>query len=291
MDKLDQAIILILSGDEQSGQRLLGEVVTVEPQNDVAWFWLASVAPLEKRIDYLERVLHINPAHAQARAQLAQLRPVVPVQIAPQPIIGTPEYWNFPVKKGLKVILMQGENLITFLVTQDRLALVLSQVRQVVMTKEWYFANIALGTQDATYQSIPFVQMTQARLFGGSITFAYLDEMGQQRSVKIDCGKYKMADEIMFALQRHLGDGFERIFKAISRWKLAAAALLVLIVSFYVTILLLGKLMNIVLIGLGPPLLFCLIGSMFLLILSVCIIVVANPPTETLLVRKKNSGS
>ena len=166
MDKLDQAIILILSGDEQSGQRLLGEVVTVESQNDVAWFWLASVAPLEKRIDYLERVLHINPAHAQARAKLAQLRPVIPVQIAPQPIIGTPEYWNFPVKQGLRVILLQGENLITFLVTQDRLALVLSQVRQVVMTKEWYFANIALGTQDATYQSIPFVQMTQARLFG-----------------------------------------------------------------------------------------------------------------------------
>lgn len=288
MDKLDQAIILILSGDEQSGQRLLGEVVTVEPQNDVAWFWLASVAPLEKRIDYLERVLLINPAHAQARAQLAQLRPAEPVQSASKPIIGPPEYWNFPVKKGVRVILLQGESLITFLVTPDRLALVLSQVRQVAMTEEWYLANIALGTQGVTYQSIPFVQISQVRLFWGSITLAYLDKTGRQRSAKIDHGKYKMADEIMLALQRRLGDGFERVFKAISRWKLATASLLVLIVSYYGAFWLLEKLMNIFRSAPGSQMLFCSICSAFLLLLSLCILVVVNPPTETLLVRKKN---
>ena len=41
LDKLQQAIALINSGDKKGGQNLLVDIVNSDPNNETAWLWLA----------------------------------------------------------------------------------------------------------------------------------------------------------------------------------------------------------------------------------------------------------
>src|SRR5689334_15755642 len=85
-DKLQQAISLIKSGDRNHGGRLLSEVLTADPRNELAWLWMSTIAPADKRRYCLEKALAINPNNMQARAQLEKLSAPSPVQAAvPEP--------------------------------------------------------------------------------------------------------------------------------------------------------------------------------------------------------------
>lgn len=335
LSKLQQAIALIQSGDEQGGQKLLVEVVLAEPRNEAAWFWLAAVAPQEKRVYCLEQVLSINPNNIQAQQFLAQLKvadPVmqisvrawlqpdfsdlqdgvsarpheIPAQVVAQPVSGVSAYWTVAVKKEVMVLLFQGAKLIMFNVIPDRVALVLSRVNQIAMTKEWFSENIALGSQSITYKSIPLNQVSRVRLFWDLITINYSDETGKNTSAKINCRKYKTSAAMMAAFQTRLGDGFERISKPLSRWVVAVVSALALFVTYLGTIFfyslarklageeLQGRGMSVlipaILKWLGPTGVGVIGIILLLLLLTIAALFFANPPLETTLVRKGTKG-
>ena len=73
-EKLQQAMALIKSGDKESGQKLLFEIISSDPDNEAAWLWLVSAVPPDKRIFCLEKALTINPNNLQARQYLEKLK-------------------------------------------------------------------------------------------------------------------------------------------------------------------------------------------------------------------------
>lgn len=73
-DKLKAGIEAARLGDKPAARRLLRQVVDAEPNNEIAWMWLASVAEsLQERRMCLERVVRLNPKNARAREALQQL--------------------------------------------------------------------------------------------------------------------------------------------------------------------------------------------------------------------------
>jgi PAS domain-containing protein len=73
--KLQDGIDAARRGDRPAGRRLLEEVIESDPDNELAWIWLAScVNTLTERRDCLERVLQINPDNTRAREALSALR-------------------------------------------------------------------------------------------------------------------------------------------------------------------------------------------------------------------------
>lgn len=74
MDKLQNAIQNIRSGNKNEGLKLLVEIVKSEPQNEQAWLWLGMALPDPvKQADCLKRVLLINPENQQAASMLNKL--------------------------------------------------------------------------------------------------------------------------------------------------------------------------------------------------------------------------
>ena len=73
-EKLQQAMALIKSGDKESGQKLLFEIISSDPGNETAWLWLVSVVSPDQRIFCLEKALSINPNNVQARQYLEKLK-------------------------------------------------------------------------------------------------------------------------------------------------------------------------------------------------------------------------
>lgn len=79
-EKLQQAIALIKSGDKESGQKLLFEIVGSDPNNENAWLWLVSAVSPDQRIFCLEKALSINPNNLPARQYLEKLKASQPNQ-------------------------------------------------------------------------------------------------------------------------------------------------------------------------------------------------------------------
>lgn len=66
-EKLDQAIIFIKEGNKDKALKLLASIVINDPNDELAWFWLAfSVEEDEKRSYCLKRTIAINPNNDQA---------------------------------------------------------------------------------------------------------------------------------------------------------------------------------------------------------------------------------
>src|SRR5919199_1385413 len=64
----------VRSGNTSAGRGLLEQAVKEEPNNVLAWHWLASIAPdAAERKRYLERVLEIDPKNTFALRDLAEL--------------------------------------------------------------------------------------------------------------------------------------------------------------------------------------------------------------------------
>lgn len=105
--QLHEAVRLAQAGNRQDARRLLWQVVQDEPNNEIAWLWLASVAAdLPEYERALTEVLRINPGHQQARQLLKEYReqygalppaqqPVTPPYAA-QPSPQTPPPAQYP---------------------------------------------------------------------------------------------------------------------------------------------------------------------------------------------------
>lgn len=78
--KLQQGIEAARKGDKVTAQKLLRQVTGGDPDNEVAWMWLASVSEtLQERRACLEQTLRINPNNTRARQALEQLSAVTGV--------------------------------------------------------------------------------------------------------------------------------------------------------------------------------------------------------------------
>lgn len=72
--KLQAGIEAAQRGNRATARRLLEQVVTADPDNEIAWMWLASVSDtLNDRRTALRRVLALNPDNERARQALNQL--------------------------------------------------------------------------------------------------------------------------------------------------------------------------------------------------------------------------
>ncbi len=80
-EKLRAGIEAVRRGDKVEAQRLLRQVVDQQPQNEVAWMWLASVTDnLDERRQILETVLRINPNNTRAQEALQQIETALGVK-------------------------------------------------------------------------------------------------------------------------------------------------------------------------------------------------------------------
>jgi hypothetical protein len=91
-EMLQQAVQAFQAGDRERARKLLGQVISVDPKNETAWYYLAAAQDdLLKRRDYLQRVLELNPMHEKARQQLDKLNAQLEAQAAniPDPFAST----------------------------------------------------------------------------------------------------------------------------------------------------------------------------------------------------------
>jgi Tol biopolymer transport system component len=81
-ERLRQGIEAARKGDKTTAQKLLRQVTNTDPDNEVAWMWLASVSEtLQERRTCLEQTLRINPHNTRAQQALEQLSAVTGVPI------------------------------------------------------------------------------------------------------------------------------------------------------------------------------------------------------------------
>lgn len=63
------------AGNKEAARELFLQATDYEPENETIWLWLASLADVpEDQLGFLQRVLNINPQHAQALAQISAAR-------------------------------------------------------------------------------------------------------------------------------------------------------------------------------------------------------------------------
>ncbi len=86
---LQQGIAAAKAGNKEVARRILGEVVRLDPANELGWLWLAGVAEsYEKSVTYLQQVLKINPANERVQAKLKWLQ---------ARITSSPPAWQCPL--------------------------------------------------------------------------------------------------------------------------------------------------------------------------------------------------
>jgi twitching motility two-component system response regulator PilG len=83
---LQQAIAAAKVGDKAKARPLLIDVTEMDPGNEAAWMWRASVSLTPKDAAWcLNKVLALNPANKQAQGWLDKIRSMTPVAPAPPP--------------------------------------------------------------------------------------------------------------------------------------------------------------------------------------------------------------
>jgi len=245
--KLQEAITLIKSGDRQTGQRLLTEVLNAEPRNETAWLWMSALMSGGKRRFCLEKVLSINPDHPQAREQLAKLAGTVssPAPVAsttavnqppaPPPIpeaatadsnasvhkAPEPQVWLIRVGKLLSsIIYLSEDDLYAFDIFESREGecfQVLDEIRQGVGPRE--------DDHKMTVHHVLLKDIVSVALSAGKVLeITSVDGSGKeiQTAASIDQENF---DKLLVALQKRLGPHFRKMSRPMRNSTIGALTL------------------------------------------------------------------
>ncbi|MBI5959252.1 MAG: hypothetical protein HY866_10985 [Chloroflexi bacterium] len=72
--QLQEAIALAQANQRSEARRLLNEIVQVDPAQEIAWMWLATISTdRDERIGHLERALALNPNNPTTRQAYEQI--------------------------------------------------------------------------------------------------------------------------------------------------------------------------------------------------------------------------
>jgi tetratricopeptide (TPR) repeat protein len=114
--------------DIARGRDLLVQSLRQDPNNDMAWLWLTrTVTDRQKRLEYVERALKVNPANEQARQLKDRLQaapppepPIPPAEPPPEPASAPPAspFLATPAATGRSVIRPIGPKTVDIPVTQ-----------------------------------------------------------------------------------------------------------------------------------------------------------------------------
>jgi tetratricopeptide (TPR) repeat protein len=103
--------------DTAEARRLLTESLRLDPQNEMAWLWLArTISDPQKRLQCVERALAINPANEQALAIKRQLngggQGVEPTNAEKKPDARASRTLSLNEEKRLRSMLKQADDLV-----------------------------------------------------------------------------------------------------------------------------------------------------------------------------------
>jgi tetratricopeptide (TPR) repeat protein len=99
MSILQKGIAAAKAGDKDQAREILQDILTQDPKNEEAWWWLASVLEKKDAIICLKNILKINPSNQKAQAALAKLRSGSSISTATkniEPQRSAPPGWNKP---------------------------------------------------------------------------------------------------------------------------------------------------------------------------------------------------
>lgn len=74
MSTLQKGIAAAKAGDKNQAREILQDILSQDPKNEEAWWWLASVLDKKDARICLKNVLKLNPSNQKAQAALAKLR-------------------------------------------------------------------------------------------------------------------------------------------------------------------------------------------------------------------------
>ncbi len=261
MDKLQEAISLIKSGDRQNGQRLLSEVLKIDPGNELAWLWMSTLVAGDKKRFCLEKALSINPNNIQAKQQLAQLLPSQPPQvqiplvqpaapipqnpppfnmdpaIMPHPAVSSamsqaalsPQIRLIPGKQLVTVIYLSKDTLFAFDVLPHLAPKVADEMRHGMLPRALYKERANYHLQSVCYVALE--KITLVRFFSEQLTVTVFEGQGREKKYNITCDKANV-EGVLKALQQGLGPRFQKSTRPISRFTVAmSGVILFLMVS------------------------------------------------------------
>jgi flagellar basal body-associated protein FliL len=252
-NKLQQAITLIKSDQQQAGQQLLSEILSADPNNEQAWLWMSAVISQDKRRYCLEKVLSINPNHEQARQGLAKLaqaeaQPVAkpaakPAATPPAPsrplarlsssgaaaapasaednqATSLPEFWVNREGKLVYIMALLENELVSATIDPGA-----AKKFQAELLRQ---GRLPLDTLK-NKKVVPFKQITEVTQTMSTVRVHYR-QANATKSVRLEGKDDEMAEAIVNALEKRLGARFERTAKPMGRGKISAISLAALLI-------------------------------------------------------------
>lgn len=256
-NKVQEAIVMIRSGDKQNGQRLLVEVLKQDPGNETAWLWMSSLVTGDKRRMCLERVLSINPNNALAKTELEKLsssnvppgnnamhaEPVTQPDSTPVPStmatdnlnrpmaareVSADQVWLTPGKQMSAVVHLSADSLLAFDVLPNLAGQVVNEIRGGTTQKQLYNERKKYHLQNLCY--LPLQRVKTVTLFGDLLKVLAVGDSGSEKRFNITCNK-ENSEAILAAFQERLGSSFTRITRPISRSQVLMSGLALFLIT------------------------------------------------------------
>lgn len=235
-DKVQQAVALIKSGDRQSGQRLLAEVLRVDPRNETAWLWMSTLVDAEKQRRCLEKVLSLNPNHPQARELLARLAPPVPITQSSSAPVPEPEVWLIRTSQfRATIVYLSAEDLYVFDLferIEGEAYQVLDEIKQGTGPRE---DDHSLMTEHACLADV-----REVVLHGNFLKVTTVDPSGKEKEMiahlREENYKTEVKEQILLVLQQRLGPRFRKSTRQASRQTVWVPSLVLFIITSCATL-------------------------------------------------------
>jgi hypothetical protein len=252
-DKLSRAMRQVKQGDRAGAQQLLGEILANEPDNELAWLWLAAVLSEDQGQYCIRQVLRINPNSQPARRawvamglDLLELQKTYPQEGAVSTGVAAvdvpSELDNYRTNESVKStnevaetvaetdtavgenapetvlsswLYPAGGSINLIAVDDERLlsASIPSNVRKEVV--EQLDEDCFPEDLLKNIKQVPLRNINEVTQYQSRVQIRYLEDR-KSRSFKLSCADERMSVTILNALGRKLGPRFERRTEPVS---------------------------------------------------------------------------